>query len=1174
MADYDDLLIRILKRQTHGYPIELTLNHRLEFRRGYLSPKVLAWDGATAPEELGSFFFDQLIADPKVAAAWDMVRGRTQRRHIRLVVDADAPELHALPWELMREPPDQGGTPLAASDATPFSRYVEGDWDYAQPVRAYPLKVAVAIANPQGLTDLGLAEIVAEEEWQALSQAVAGLPVSLIRVPEPCTLDAIEGVLREGAHVLHLIAHGDYDADAGRAIVWLANQENRPLPVPDQEFTGCVERIQGRVSGDPLQLVFLSACQSARRDPADAFRGLAPLLVQANVPAVLAMQDLVPIDTARTFSQVFYHQLLQHGLVDLAANQARARLLSSRLPGAHIPVLFMRLADGQLLAPDPVRLALTAMTSNRADETYAIFRDHDYVPLPVEVVHLTGQQDLAAFEGIESESTAMLEVLPAIEELLEQPAGAGEAGRRLVAVLGGFGSNLGTQLKRIAWHTMEDALDPTTPRLYLPIYVDLEALASVDLAQEDPLHALITRSIRPFWPADARRQLDDLLGTSRPALRVVFDNFETLPADYQPVVSRAIRQLVERYPQHQFILGSSPAAFDPRYFAGLDLHILLLRNLGRRRTRHFLRALPPDDPAGLPLLRVFDETGLYDLAAVPYFMVKLIRLARQGWYPQTRTLALQAMIEDAIDQVVETMIREGEVRVYNRQGMHSQVEQILGALAWQIQSSLSPTLALADVFAIMRRVRSDREYSLERLYGALVTHKLLANAGSDKVRFAYQLDKAYCAAKAILARPDCERQLDDITSTLGRLSRLHWWEDTVVFACGMMAGNTPALERFLSVIVYGMNLLESDRTFLAARCLSETAPYGPSTRVLAVLSDTVTAALIWRLSNRNEPNSLQRSRAATLLGQIASPAAMRQLAETAYGKTREDRGGGPDFDYSNVRMAAIIGLLRMSESAQAELLSTIDPDLVTLLQQWQNQDTASLIQHLEQPRNEAIEGLAALALGDLAMQLRPSRPAESDLAVQTLGNALLRTDLKPASQWATAYALATVDLPAVKRAVIEPFLDQEAAMPQTPEANQIRKCLAYLIGLLRDQDARSRDFLVMRCIGATADPTLAAVAIDALARLADRRDKPLLEHIAAGQPDAGEMARFKSFNRTDQIYIQRKAIDALASVGDADSIALLRESGSDPGQWSPKLEEALYRASEEIYWRLVQRQQM
>ena len=104
----------------------------------------------------------------------------------------------------------------------------------------------------------------------------------------------------------------------------------------------------------------------------------------------------------------------------------------------------------------------------------------------------------------------------------------------------------------------------------------------------------------------------------------------------------------------------------------------------------------------------------------------------------------------------------------------------------------------------------------------------------------------------------------------------------------------------------------------------------------------------------------------------------------------------------------------------------------------------------------------------------------------------MERDLKPASHWATAYALATVDLPTIKRTVIEPFLDQEASAPQNAQRHQGRKCLAYLIGLQRDQDAKSHDFLIQRCIRDTTDPTLAAIAIDALARLADRRDKALL----------------------------------------------------------------------------------
>jgi hypothetical protein len=41
--------------------------------------------------------------------------------------------------------------------------------------------------------------------------------------------------------------------------------------------------------------------------------------------------------------------LLRHGLVDLAANEARAATITAELPGTAIPVIFMRLPNGQLL---------------------------------------------------------------------------------------------------------------------------------------------------------------------------------------------------------------------------------------------------------------------------------------------------------------------------------------------------------------------------------------------------------------------------------------------------------------------------------------------------------------------------------------------------------------------------------------------------------------------------------------------------------------------------------------------------------------------------------------------------------------------------------------------------------------------------------------------------------
>jgi len=125
------------------------------------------------------------------------------------------------------------------------------------------------------------------------------------------------------------------------------------MRVLDTEFTAMLSSQLAGVKEQQeggLQLVFLASCQTATRSPADAFRGFAPSLVAAGVPAVLAMQDLVPVITAQAFTQTFYRQLFQHGLVDLACNEARSALVSAKLPGAAIPVLLSRSDGNRLLA--------------------------------------------------------------------------------------------------------------------------------------------------------------------------------------------------------------------------------------------------------------------------------------------------------------------------------------------------------------------------------------------------------------------------------------------------------------------------------------------------------------------------------------------------------------------------------------------------------------------------------------------------------------------------------------------------------------------------------------------------------------------------------------------------------------------------------------------------------
>ncbi len=349
---YADLEIRILELTPQGYPVEMTLNGEQEFPRGYLAPEITGWVASATPDEDGRGLFDRLFATRELHAAWAEARGLAPQRRIRLRIDAAAPELHALPWELLCDGDAGDAQDLAAAAATPFSRYLAGQWQPGNPILQRPIRVLVAIANPANLAEFSLPALDVATEWAALQEATAGMDVELIQLPQPCTLSAIEAALKQGGHVLHLVAHGQTSARQGTSVLFLADEQNQAARVDSAEFAGML----ARQLGDPtlhndarLRLVFLAACQTATRSPAGAFRGMAPGLVQAGTPAVIAMQDLVPVETARRFARVFYERLLQHGQVDLACNEARAALITARLPGPAIPVLFMRLRSGLLL---------------------------------------------------------------------------------------------------------------------------------------------------------------------------------------------------------------------------------------------------------------------------------------------------------------------------------------------------------------------------------------------------------------------------------------------------------------------------------------------------------------------------------------------------------------------------------------------------------------------------------------------------------------------------------------------------------------------------------------------------------------------------------------------------------------------------------------------------------
>ena len=347
-----DLEIRIFQKREAGYPVEITLetlDGRQEFPRGHLVADILPWVPGVDPQADGQKLFQTLFADDPLREAWAKAQGQAPQRRIRLRIDPAAAELHALPWELLHKE-----AMLSAHAATPFSRYLPIALPWGGPVEERPVRVLAVISDPDDIEDkygLPPTDVALERETIESALENAGGAVEVDFLEPPVTPERLEEKLRENYHVLYYTGHGAFSEQLGKAVLYVQQEDGKTRLLYDHELASMLAR-----QGVRPRLVFLSACQSASgpsassgRSPAgDAFLGMAPKLVSVGVPAVVAMQDFVTVDSALKFSATFYERLLAHGQVDLAVNEARSGLLTAQRRDAGVPVLFMRLKSGRL----------------------------------------------------------------------------------------------------------------------------------------------------------------------------------------------------------------------------------------------------------------------------------------------------------------------------------------------------------------------------------------------------------------------------------------------------------------------------------------------------------------------------------------------------------------------------------------------------------------------------------------------------------------------------------------------------------------------------------------------------------------------------------------------------------------------------------------------------------
>ena len=169
---------------------------------------------------------------------------------------------------------------------------------------------------------------------------------------EKATLSAVHDSIT-GVGVFHFAGHGIFNRAmsdlpgtyTGRGALALQDQN------VDAEQLGILLQSKG------IRLAVLGGCETGRRDGINVWSGVAPALVKAEIPAVVANQFPIRDTNAIAFSRGFYRALVGGRTIEEAVADGRLAIYLNDRDDRDwgVPVLYMRADDGRLFegAADP-----------------------------------------------------------------------------------------------------------------------------------------------------------------------------------------------------------------------------------------------------------------------------------------------------------------------------------------------------------------------------------------------------------------------------------------------------------------------------------------------------------------------------------------------------------------------------------------------------------------------------------------------------------------------------------------------------------------------------------------------------------------------------------------------------------------------------------------------------
>lgn len=298
-----------------------------------------------------------LFADKKTRAffrdALKKARDLATPLRFGLTIPRTLPSLDQHRWETLRDPEDM--EPLTTRGDIHFYRYFRArDWRPIRPhARGHKLSSLVVIADGANLDKQApkhrvrpLAAVPVAAELKRARDGLQGTQLTELATRGQASLSKLAFALRTGPEILYLVCHGAvFDAET---ILYLEDENGAVERVRGSEFVAVIRGLRTQP-----RLVVLASCESAgtgepvSSEDDGAFLGLGPLLVEAGIPAVLAMQGKIYMRTVEEFMPTFFSALFAPG-GSVEAAVAAARFHVRNRSDAHVPVLFSRLRTGKL----------------------------------------------------------------------------------------------------------------------------------------------------------------------------------------------------------------------------------------------------------------------------------------------------------------------------------------------------------------------------------------------------------------------------------------------------------------------------------------------------------------------------------------------------------------------------------------------------------------------------------------------------------------------------------------------------------------------------------------------------------------------------------------------------------------------------------------------------------